>query len=64
MTTPAFGSLGEAFLYCRDMDASLSERLDAFSSATRYLNPGYQEAVDLLKALQDAQSQGEAGRKA
>ena len=90
--------------YCRDMDASLSERLDAFSSATRYLNPGYQEAVDrlvrrlkaydagkaapkpgepmppfampdpdfrkrvaikdLLKALQDAQSRGEAGRKA
>jgi len=48
MTTPAFGSLGEAFLYCRDMDASLSERLDAFSSATRYLNPGYQEAVDRL----------------
>jgi len=40
MTTPTFTSLGEAFLCCRDMDASLSERLDAFSAATRYLNPG------------------------
>jgi hypothetical protein len=46
MTTPAFASLEEAFLYCRDMDASLAQRLDAFSLATRYLTPGYQEAVD------------------
>ena len=43
---PAFANLKEAFLYCRDMDASLNERLEAFSEATRYLIPGYQEAVD------------------
>src|SRR5262245_1290822 len=60
MTTPAFGSLGEAFLYCRDMDASLSERLDAFSSATRYLNPGYQEAVDRLVSRLKAYDAGQA----
>jgi peroxiredoxin len=63
MTTPAFGSLGEAFLYCRDMDASLSERLDAFSSATRYLNPGYQEAVDRLVSRLKAHDAGQAAPK-
>jgi peroxiredoxin len=63
MTTPAFTSLGEAFLYCRDMDASLSERLDAFSSATRYLNPGYQEAVDRLVNRLKAHDAGHAAPK-
>src|ERR1700745_3107890 len=63
MTTPAFTSLGEAFLYCRDMDASLSERLDAFSSATRYLNPGYQEAVDRLVRRLKAYDAGKAAPK-
>jgi peroxiredoxin len=48
MTIPAFSSVEEAFLYCRDMDASLSERLETFSDATRYLIPGYQEAVDRM----------------
>ena len=48
MSAPAFPSLTEAFLYCRDMDASLNERLEAFSEATRYLIPGYQEAVDRM----------------
>jgi peroxiredoxin len=45
---PDFQTLEEAFLYCRDMDASLSERLDAFSLVTRYFLPGYQDAVDRL----------------
>jgi peroxiredoxin len=45
---PNFRTLDEAFIYCRDMDASLSERLEAFSEATRYLIPGYQEAVDRM----------------
>jgi peroxiredoxin len=45
---PAFTTLDEAFRYCRDMDASLTERLEAFSAATRYLIPGYQEAVDRM----------------
>ena len=48
MSRPAFATLTEAFLYCRDMDASLNERLEAFSDATRYLIPGYQEAVDRM----------------
>jgi peroxiredoxin len=47
---PTFQSLGEAFTFCRDMDASLAERLDAFNDATRYLLPGYQEAIDRLVA--------------
>ena len=48
MTSPAFATLEEAFAYCHDMDASLSEKLDAFSAATRYLIPGYQEAVNRM----------------
>ena len=40
MRIPGFNTLEEAFLYCRDMDASLNERLEAFSDATRYLIPG------------------------
>jgi peroxiredoxin len=48
MTSPAFATLEEAFAYCRDMDAPLSERLDAFSAATRYLIPGYQDAVNRM----------------
>ena len=48
MRIPAFNTLQEAFLYCRNMDASLNERLEAFSEATRYLIPGYQEAVDRM----------------
>jgi peroxiredoxin len=50
MTTPSFHSIEEAFLYCRDMDAPLVERLEAFSAATRYLLPGYQEAADRIAA--------------
>ena len=48
MTIPAFQSVDEAFLYCRDMDASLRERLDIFSAAARRLRPGMQEAVDQM----------------
>jgi peroxiredoxin len=50
MTTPSFRSIEEAFLHCRDMDAPLVERLEAFSAATRYLLPGYQEAADRIAA--------------
>ena len=48
MTTPVFHTLDEAFGYCRDMDASLRERLDTFSNAARALRPAMQEAVDRL----------------
>ena len=53
MTTPSFQTLEEAFRYCRDMDAPLAERLEAFSAATRYLIPGYQEAADRIAAAID-----------
>ena len=63
MSTPAFLSLTEAFLYCRDMDASLNERLVAFSDATRYLIPGYQEAVDRMVGRLKAHDAGRAAPK-
>ena len=63
MTTQAFASLEEAFLYCRDMDASLAQRLDAFSLATRYLIPGYQEAVDRMVNRLKAYDAGQAAPK-
>jgi peroxiredoxin len=60
MSIPAFKTLQEAFLYCRDMDASLNERLEAFSDATRYLIPGYQEAVDRMVGRLKAYDAGQA----
>jgi len=48
MRNPAFASIEEAFLYCRDMDASLSERLETFSNVARTLRPAMQEAVDRM----------------
>jgi hypothetical protein len=35
MKQPAFATVEEAFIYRRDLDASLSERLDAFAEASR-----------------------------
>jgi len=48
MKQPAFATVEEAFVYCRDLDASLSERLDAFAAASRVLLPAAQEAVDRM----------------
>jgi peroxiredoxin len=45
---PDFQTVEEAFLYCRDMDASLAERLDAFALALRHMRPAFQDAVDRL----------------
>jgi peroxiredoxin len=45
---PNFRTLEEAFLYCRDMDASLGERLETFSNVARALRPEMQEAVDRM----------------
>ncbi len=61
VSLPNFQTLEEAFLYRRDMDASLGERLDAFSLATRYLLPGDQDAVDRLV---DRLKQYDAGQAA
>jgi AhpC/TSA family len=58
-----FQTLEEAFLYCRDMDASLAERLEAFSLATRYLLPGYQEAVDSMAGCLKLHEAGRAAPK-
>jgi peroxiredoxin len=39
-----------AFLRCRDMEAPLSERLDAYEAAARDIFPAYSDAVDRLVA--------------
>src|SRR5215468_11258734 len=41
-------SLEEAFRHCRDMDASLGERLNNFAKAVRTLRPSFADAVDRL----------------
>jgi len=38
----------EAFRHCRDMEASLGERLDSFARAVRTLSPPFADAVDRL----------------
>jgi len=44
----SFASLDEAFAHCRDMDASLGERLQLFANVSRSLRPEAQEAVDRM----------------
>jgi peroxiredoxin len=48
MTHTALTALREVFVRCRDMDASLQERLDAYSRSVRELIPAYADAVDSL----------------
>ena len=48
MPQPDFTTVEEAFAYCRDMDASLAERLQLFSDVSRALRPEGQEAVDRM----------------
>ena len=48
MKQPASATVEEAFVYCRDLDASLCERLEAFAEASRALRPAMQEAVDRM----------------
>jgi peroxiredoxin len=45
---PLSESLEEAFQHCRDMDASLNDRLKAFADAVRPLDPSFTGAVDRL----------------
>jgi peroxiredoxin len=40
--------LEEGFRHCRDMDAPLSARLEAFADIVRTLNPSFAETVDRL----------------
>lgn len=45
---PLPDALEEAFRDCRDMEASLGERLDSFARAVRALSPRFADAVDRL----------------
>ena len=45
---PLAEALEEAFQHCREMDASLSERLDSLAQAVRTLSPPFADAVDRL----------------
>ena len=55
--------LEEAFVKCRDMDASLAERLQAFAEAVRNLGPIFQSSVDDLVTRLRAHEVGEAAPK-
>lgn len=48
MTTAPLSALREVFAQCRDMDASLDQRLETYSRAVRKFIPSYAEAVDDL----------------
>ena len=48
MTSASPTTLRDVFLQCRDMDASLEERLDTYSHAVRQINPPYAGAVEIL----------------
>ena len=50
MAPPPITALAAAFVKCRDMDAPLNERLEAYSKAVRDLIPAYADAVDRLVA--------------
>jgi peroxiredoxin len=45
---PLAEAFEEAFQRCRDMDASLSDRLDSLANAVRTLSPPFADAVDRL----------------
>jgi peroxiredoxin len=55
--------LEEAFVQCRDMDASLAERLQAFADAVKRLGPNFQDAVDNLVARLKQHDVGETAPK-
>jgi peroxiredoxin len=47
---PLAAVLEEAFQHCRDMDASLTERLDTLANSVRTISPSFADAVDRLVA--------------
>src|SRR6266705_2752751 len=58
---PLAQAFEEAFQRCRDMDASLSERLDSLAQAVRTLSPPFADAVDrLVTRLQQSGAGGTA----
>jgi len=60
---PLADLLDEAFVECRDMDASLAERLQAFADAVRSFGPIFQTSVDDLVARLKAHEVGENAPK-
>ena len=48
MNPPLADAIQTAFRDCRDMDASLGERLDAFAASVRVISAPFAEAVDRL----------------
>jgi peroxiredoxin len=60
-TEPVADALEQALQQCRDMDASLGERLQAFAAQVRRLRPDFQNAVD---ALVDRLRNSDAGHNA
>lgn len=58
MERPGFATLEEAFAYCRDMDASLAERLQLFADISRAMRPEAQEVVDRMVARLKAADAG------
>jgi peroxiredoxin len=58
MFRPSFTTLEEAFAHCRDMDASLDERLKLFAVTSRALRPEAQEAIDRMVARLKASQAG------
>ena len=60
---PLSQQLEEAFVRCRDMDASLAERLQAFADAVRQFGPHFQDAVDHLVERLKQHDVGESAPK-
>src|SRR3974377_2068837 len=48
MTSASLTSPRDVFQHCRDMNASLKERLDNYSLAVRQIIPPYADAVEIL----------------
>jgi AhpC/TSA family len=60
MNSAPLSALNDAFARCRDMDASLDERLAAYSSEVRSYLPDYADAVDRLVERLSCSGAGEA----
>jgi peroxiredoxin len=55
MNPASLTALRDAFQHCRDMNASLKERLDTYSLAVRQIIPPYADAVEILiRRLKDS----------
>src|SRR5258706_13946930 len=52
--------LEQAFRHCRDMDASLSGRLDSLAEAVRTLSPPFGDTVDRLVARLQQRGAGQS----